>query len=97
MQNENLISFRGSSLLLLLKVKVLGTQSCPILFCDPMDYNPPDSPVHGIFQQEYWSGLPFSSPGDLPHPGIELRSLTLQADSLPSKQPGKPITYSTSF
>ena len=36
-------------------------------------------------RQEYWSGLPFSSPGDLPDPGIEPRSPTLQADSLPSK------------
>ena len=36
--------------------------------------------------QEYWSGLPFSSPGDLPHPGIEPRSPTLQADTLPSEE-----------
>ena len=35
--------------------------------------------------QEYWSGLPFSSPGDLPDPGIEPRSHALQADSLPSE------------
>ena len=41
-------------------------------------------------RQEYWSGLPFPSPGDLPDPGIEPRSPTLQADSLPSKPPGKP-------
>ena len=40
--------------------------------------------------QEYWSGLPFSSRGDLPHPGIEPRSPTLQADTLPSEPPGKP-------
>ena len=40
-------------------------------------------------RQEYWSGLPFSS-GDLPDPGIEPRSPTLQADSLPSEPPGKP-------
>ena len=40
--------------------------------------------------QEYWSGLPFPSPGDLPDPGIEPRSLALQADSLPSEPPGKP-------
>ena len=37
-------------------------------------------------RQEYWSGLPFPSPGDLPGPGIELRPPTLQADSLPSEQ-----------
>ena len=37
----------------------------------------------------YWSGQPFPSPGDLPNPGIEPRSLALQADSLPSEPPGK--------
>ena len=36
-------------------------------------------------RQEYWSGLPFPSPGDLPDPGIEPGSPTLQADSLPSE------------
>ena len=41
-------------------------------------------------RQEYWSGLPFPSPGDLPHPGTEPRSTTLQADALPSEPPGKP-------
>ena len=41
-------------------------------------------------QQEYWSGLPFRSPGDLPDPGIEPRSPALQADSLPSESPGNP-------
>ena len=35
----------------------------------------------GFSRQEYWSGLPFPSPGDLPNPGIEPRSLALQADS----------------
>ena len=39
-------------------------------------------------RQEYWSGLPFPSPGDLPDPGIEPRSPALQADSLPTKAPG---------
>ena len=39
--------------------------------------------------QEYWSGLPFPSPGDLPNPGIEPRSPTLQADALTSEPPGK--------
>ena len=34
-------------------------------------------------RQEYWDGLPFPSPGDLPNPGVEPGSLTLQADSLP--------------
>ena len=39
----------------------------------------------GFSRQEYWSGLPFPSPGDLPNPGIEPRSPALQADALPSK------------
>ena len=41
-------------------------------------------------RQEYWSGLPFPSPGHLPHPGIKHGSLALQACSLPSEPPGKP-------
>ena len=45
-------------------------------------------PSMGFFRQEYWSGLPFPSPGDLPNPGIEPRSPALQADILPSKPPG---------
>ena len=40
--------------------------------------------------EEYWSGLPFPSPEDLPNPGIEPRSPALQADSLLSEPPGKP-------
>ena len=44
----------------------------------------------GFFRQEYWSELPFPSPGDLPDPRIECRSSALQADSLPSEPPGKP-------
>ena len=42
-------------------------------------------------RQEYWSGLPFPFPGDLPNPGIEPRSPALQADTLLSEPPGKPI------
>ena len=40
-------------------------------------------------RQEYWSGLPFPSPGDLPDPGIELMSPALQVDSLLSEPPEK--------
>ena len=43
-----------------------------------------------FFRQEYWSGLLFPSPGDLPDPGIKPRSSTLWADSLPSEPPGNP-------
>ena len=45
----------------------------------------------GFFRQEYWSGLSCPSLGDLPNSGIELRSPTLQVDSLPSEPPGKPM------
>ena len=43
----------------------------------------------GFSRQEYWSGLPFPSPGDLPDPGIEPRSPALEADTLTSEPPGK--------
>ena len=45
----------------------------------------------GFSRQEYWGGLPFPSPGDLPDPGIEPGSPTLRADALPSEPPGKPL------
>ena len=45
----------------------------------------------GFPWQEYWSGLPCPSPGNLPNPGIEPRSPALQADSIPSEPPGKPL------
>ena len=41
-------------------------------------------------RQDHWNGLPFPSPGDLPNPGIELWSPSLQIDSLPSEPPEKP-------
>ena len=55
-----------------------------------MDCSLPGSLVHGIFKQEYCSGLPFPVPGDLPNPGIEPGSPALQADALPSETQGKP-------
>ena len=45
-------------------------------------------PSMGFSRQEYWSGLPFPSPEDLPDPGIEPRSPALRADTLPSEPPG---------
>ena len=45
----------------------------------------------GFSRQKYWSGLPFPSPGDLPDPGMEPRSPALQADTLTSEPPQKPI------
>ena len=44
----------------------------------------------GFSRQEYWSGLPFPSPGDIPDPGIEPGSLAVKADALTCEPPGKP-------
>ena len=63
--------------------------SCPTL-CDPMDIAHQSPLSMGFSKQEYWSGLPFPSPGNLPNPGIKPTSLALQADSLQSEPPGKP-------
>ena len=60
-------------------------------FWDPMIYSHQIPLSMGFLRQEYWSGLPFPFPGNLPDPGIEPRSLTLWADSLPSEPPAKPI------
>ena len=64
--------------------------SCPAL-CDPMDCSPADSSVHGILQARIlkWITIPFSR-GSY-RPGMEHRSLALQADSLPSEPPRKTV------
>ena len=67
----------------------LVTVSCPTP-CDPMDCSPQTPLSVGFSRQEYWSGLPFSSPGDLPDPGIEPGSPAWQADSLPLRHQGSP-------
>ena len=57
-----------------------------------MDCSLPGSSAHGDSpRQEYWSGLPWSPPRDLPNPKIEPQSPTLQVGSLPSEPPGKPM------
>ena len=58
-------------------------QSCPTL-CDLWIVAHQAPPSMGFSRQEYWSRLPFPSPGDLPDPGIEPRPPTLQADALTS-------------
>ena len=72
----------------ILKVKVKSLSRVR-LFAIPwtVAYHAP--PSVEFSRQEYWSGLPFPSPGDLPNPGIEPRSPALQADTLPSEPPGK--------
>ena len=64
--------------------------SCVRLFETPWAIAYQAPPSMGFSRQEYWSGLPFPSPGDLPDPGIEPRSPSLQADALPSEPLGKP-------
>ena len=55
------------------------------LFATPWTIAQQAPPSMELSRQEYWSGLPFPSPGDLPHPGIEPGSPALQADALPSE------------
>ena len=66
------------------------------LFAIPWTVAHQAPPSMGFSRQEYWSGLPFPSPGDLPDPGIEPRSPALQADDLTSEPPGKHIQNSFS-
>jgi len=62
-----------------------------LTLCDPLHCSPPGSSEHGIFfRKDYWSGLPFPPPGDVPDPGIEPLSHALQAKSLPLSSLGGP-------
>ena len=70
------------------KVKLLSQVQ---LFATPWTVAHQASQSMGFSRQEYWSGLPVPSPGDLPGPEIEPMSPTLQADTLTSELPGKPI------
>ena len=73
-------------LLMISKVKSLSRAQ---LLATPWTVAYQVPPSMGFSRQEYWSGLPFPSPGDLPDPGIEPRSPTLQVDALPAEPPGK--------
>ena len=73
-----------------LKRKKVKSLSHVRLFATPCTVAHQAPPSMGFSRQEYWSGLPFSSPGDLPNPGIEPGSPALQADALLSEPPGKP-------
>ena len=72
----------------IVKVKVKSLSRVR-LFSTPWTVAHQAPPFMGFSRQEYWSGLPFPSPGDLPDPGIESRSPALQADTLTSEPPGK--------
>ena len=65
-------------------------QSCPTL-CDPWTVAHQAPPSMGFSRQEYWSGLPFPSPGESSRPRDRTQSPTLQADTLTSAPPGKPL------
>ena len=70
--------------------KVEIAQLCSTL-CNPMDCVAHQASLSmGFSRQEYWSGLPFSFPQDLPNPGIKPESPALQADFLPFEPSGKP-------
>ena len=73
-----------------MKVKVKSLSRVQ-LFVTPWTVAYQAPPSMGFSRQEYWSGLPFPSPGDLPDTEIEPRSPTFQADTLTSERPGKPI------
>ena len=77
-----------------MKVKVKVKSLSPVrLFATPWTVAYQAFPSMGFSRQEYWSELPFPSPGDLPNPGIEPGSPTLQADTLSSEPPGKPLFH----
>ena len=64
-----------------------------VRLCEPVDCSPPAPLCMGFSRQGYWSGVPLPSPGDLPDSGTDPWSPTLQADTLPSEPPGKPIRH----
>ena len=72
-----------------IEVSKLSSLSRVQLFVTPWTVANQAPPSMGFSRQEYWSGLPFPSPGDLPNPGIKPGSPALQADTLPSEPPGK--------
>ena len=76
------------------ETKVLVTQSCLLVTPWTVAHHAPLSMEFS--RQEYWSWLPFPSPGDLPDPGIEPGSPALKADSLPTEPPGKTLPFSFS-
>ena len=78
------------------KVKVkVKSLSCVRLFVTPWTVAHQAPLSMGFSRQEYWSGLPFPSPGHLPDPGIEPGSPALESDASTSEPPGKPIPKGT--
>ena len=100
---ENIIHIRDMKLILarrtitqhdyILLLTAVQSLSRVQLFCDPMDCSPLGSLVRGISRHEYWSGLPFIPPGDLPDPRIEHVSPAVAGRFFTAEPPGKPINY----
>ena len=67
-------------------------QLCPTLG-DPMDCSPQAPLSMGFSRQEYWSGLSFPPPGDLPDPGIKPTSSALAGGFFTTEPPGKPLSW----
>ena len=90
-KNKSVIYIYDWLIFLYTKVSLSRVQ----LFATPWTVGHQAPPSMGFSRQEYWSGLPFSSPGDLPNRGIKPRSPALQEDALTSEPPGKwdPKTY----
>ena len=75
---------------------IVKSLSCVQLFATPCNVAYQAPPSMGFSsRQEYWSGLPFPSSGDLSNPGIKPGPPTLEADALTSEPPGKPILFLT--
>ena len=85
MKTRHRIRIWSLSSVVKVKVKLLSHVR---LFVTPWTVAYQASPSMGFSRQEYWSGLPFPSPVDLPDPGIKPWSPALQADALPSEPPG---------
>ena len=68
-----------------------------LILCNPMDCNLPGSFIHGISRQQYWSGLPFPSPGDLPNLGIEPASPALAGGVFTTEPPKEALTKSLRY
>ena len=87
---QHLLTRPSAAPAVLLLLRLLSRSVVSRLFAAPWTVAHQALPSVGFFRREYWSGLPFPSPGDLPDPGIKPGSPVLEADALTSEPPGKP-------
>ena len=85
------IGFSVFSLVMVMVMVMVKSLSRVQLFATPWTVAYQAPPSMGFSRQEYWSGLPFPSPGGLPNPGMEPRSPALEANALTSEPPGKAL------